>query len=167
MRGATGSTYTLASADEGKTVKVHVSFTDDEGNAETLTSAATDSVEAATGDIPVWAATMTTAQSYTGQGYSGFDEFRVGSLTETSFEIDNLTYTVNLVEASGWVYIGFDREMPIAFTFDVDGTRFQSSDASFTAYTYSKIYQWPDAEIHWSEGDSVQLRLYRSSDDSE
>ena len=30
IAGATGSTYTLASADEGKTVKVKVSFTDDD-----------------------------------------------------------------------------------------------------------------------------------------
>ena len=44
--GATGSTYTLAEADEGKTVKVRVSFTDDGGNDETLTSAATDAVAA-------------------------------------------------------------------------------------------------------------------------
>ena len=44
---ATGSTYTLVDADEGKTVKVRVSFTDDAGNEETLTSEATDAVEAA------------------------------------------------------------------------------------------------------------------------
>ena len=46
MQGATGSTYTLDAADEGKTVKVRVSFTDDAGNEETLTSAATGEVEA-------------------------------------------------------------------------------------------------------------------------
>ena len=42
--GQTGSTYTLVSADEGKTIKVRVSFTDDAGNEETLTSAATAAV---------------------------------------------------------------------------------------------------------------------------
>ena len=47
ISGATGSTYTLAPADEGKTIKVRVSFTDDGGNDETLTSAATAAVEAA------------------------------------------------------------------------------------------------------------------------
>ena len=165
ITGATESTYTLVSEDQGETIKVRVSFTDEVGNAETLTSAATDSVAASTGDRPIWAGTMTTAQSYTDQGYSGFEGFRVGSLTKTSFEIDNVTYTVNLVEAWGWLYIGFDREMPIAFTLDVDGTRFQSSDASFTSYTYSKIYQWDDAQMNWSEGDRVELRLYRSSSD--
>ncbi len=45
--GATSSTYTLQPSDEGKTVKVQVSFTDDAGNNETLTSAATDPVVSA------------------------------------------------------------------------------------------------------------------------
>ena len=34
ISGATGSAYTLADADEGKIVKVRVSFTDDGGNDE-------------------------------------------------------------------------------------------------------------------------------------
>ena len=41
IQGATGFTYTLADADAGKAIKVRASFTDDAGNAETLTSAAT------------------------------------------------------------------------------------------------------------------------------
>ena len=39
--GATGSSYTLVAADEGKAIKVRVSFTDDAGNEESVTSAAT------------------------------------------------------------------------------------------------------------------------------
>ena len=46
IAGANSSTYTLRSADLGKTIKVRVSFTDDAGNAETLTSAATATVTA-------------------------------------------------------------------------------------------------------------------------
>ena len=45
--GATGSTYTLADVDEGKAIKVEVNFTDDAGNEETMTSAATDAAAAA------------------------------------------------------------------------------------------------------------------------
>ena len=44
IRHATGSVYTLTDDEEGKTIKVKVSFTDDAGNAETLTSQATDAV---------------------------------------------------------------------------------------------------------------------------
>ncbi len=43
--GATASAYTLADADEDKAVKVQVSFTDDRGNDEILTSAATEAVQ--------------------------------------------------------------------------------------------------------------------------
>ena len=46
IQDATSSTYTLTDDDVGKTMKVRVNFTDDAGNQETLTSAATDSVAA-------------------------------------------------------------------------------------------------------------------------
>ena len=46
ISGATDDTYTLVDADEGKTLKVTVSFTDDRGHEETLTSSATAEVEA-------------------------------------------------------------------------------------------------------------------------
>ena len=44
IQGETGSGYTLASSDAGKTIKVTVSFTDDAGNPESLTSVATPAV---------------------------------------------------------------------------------------------------------------------------
>ena len=47
ISGATNATYTLSNSDEGKTIKVEVSFTDDAGHDETLTSAATEAVAAA------------------------------------------------------------------------------------------------------------------------
>ena len=45
ISGATGSSYILVAADEGKTIKVLVSFSDDAGNPETLTSAPTAEVK--------------------------------------------------------------------------------------------------------------------------
>ena len=67
--GATGSTYTLVSADLGKTIKVKVSFTDDEGNEESLTSSPTASVadssnNPATGS-PTISGTMQVGQTLT------------------------------------------------------------------------------------------------------
>ena len=47
IAGATGSAYTLADSEEGKAIKVRVSFTDDAGNDEALTSAATAAVAGA------------------------------------------------------------------------------------------------------------------------
>ena len=46
LGGATGSTYTLTASEQGKTIRVRVSFTDDAGNQESLTSAATEAVAA-------------------------------------------------------------------------------------------------------------------------
>ncbi len=46
IQDATNSTYTLTDADEGKTIKVRVSFTDDAGNAESLPSDPTGEVAA-------------------------------------------------------------------------------------------------------------------------
>ena len=42
--GKTRTTYTVRSSDENKVIKVQVSFTDDAGNAESLTSAGTAAV---------------------------------------------------------------------------------------------------------------------------
>ena len=52
--GATGSAYTLADSDKGKSIRVRVTFTDDGGNEETLTSAPTGAVleEPVLGDGP-------------------------------------------------------------------------------------------------------------------
>ena len=51
IAGATGETYTLIEADEGKTIKVTVSFTDAEGNPETLTSDPTGEVDSEAGPL--------------------------------------------------------------------------------------------------------------------
>ena len=52
ISGATASTYTLVAADLGTTIKVTVSFTDDAGYVETLTSAPTAVVAAAPNTPP-------------------------------------------------------------------------------------------------------------------
>ena len=44
IEGATNSTYELQSSDNGKVIKVRVTFTDDGGNDESLTSAGTSAV---------------------------------------------------------------------------------------------------------------------------
>ena len=51
IAGATHSSYTPTGADENKTLKVRVAFTDDEGNVETLTSAATAAISAGTTEL--------------------------------------------------------------------------------------------------------------------
>ena len=45
FQGATGASYTLTEDEEGKAIRVKVSFTDDAGNAEELTSPATEAAQ--------------------------------------------------------------------------------------------------------------------------
>ena len=171
ISGATGSAYTLADADEGKTVKVRVSFTDDGGNDETLTSAATEAVAGneepvASEDLAAWSAIMTVEWVYQGYGYYSTDAKKAGSLSPASFEVDGTTYTVNMVETQGWwMYIGVDRELPFDFVLELDGVRFASNDASFRSYSYGNIYRWEGTGLSLRDGDAVEVRLLRAFED--
>ena len=67
--GATGSTHTLTASEQGKTIKVRVTFTDDADNEETLTSEATVAVAAAPVPLTV---SLTVAAPATHDGSSEF-----------------------------------------------------------------------------------------------
>ena len=68
IEGATNSTYPLAETDEGKAVQVRISFTDDAGNEETLTSTATAAVSAAPpAPVALTAKFLDTPSSHDGQ----------------------------------------------------------------------------------------------------
>ena len=69
--GATGSSHTLTSSEQGQSIQVRVSFTDDAGNAESLTSAATAAVEAQTPTPPTPPATTATTGPSGSSGSSG------------------------------------------------------------------------------------------------
>ena len=69
IQGATDSSYALADSDEGKAIKVRVSFTDDATNAETLTSAPTVAVAAAPVPLTV---SLTVAAPATHDGSAEF-----------------------------------------------------------------------------------------------
>ena len=69
IQGATDSSYALADSDQGKAIKVRVSFTDDATNAETLTSAPTVAVAAAPVPLTV---SLTVAAPATHDGSAEF-----------------------------------------------------------------------------------------------
>ena len=99
ISGATGSSYTLVTADEGKVIKVTVSFTDDADNEESVTSAAT----AAVMQPPLTATVHEKPSSHDGSAAFTFelrfseapkDDFSYTTLQEHAFtvtggEIDN------------------------------------------------------------------------------
>ena len=81
IAGATGSTYTLVAADEGRTIKVQVSFTDDAENEESLTSAPTDAVAAAEPAEPPAPPTGLTATASHDQVVLSWDDTQDDSIT--------------------------------------------------------------------------------------
>ena len=100
ISGATASTYTLVAADQGKTIKVKVSFTDDASNAETLTSAATAAVAAAVPNNPPAFSADTAARSVAENTAAGQN---VGAaLTATDADSDTLTYTLEGADAASF-----------------------------------------------------------------
>ena len=80
INGATDSSYTLIAADAGKAIKVRVSFTDDAGNDEQLTSAAT----AAVVKPPLTASVHNVPSSHNGQDSFTF-ELRFSEAPEPDF----------------------------------------------------------------------------------
>ena len=80
--GATGSTYVPEPGDIGKTIRVVISFTDDHGYKERLTSGATVAVGNRVREV--WAAQMTVGTGASGQlGYG--DNYTGDSLTDNTF----------------------------------------------------------------------------------
>ena len=115
IAGATGSTYTLVAADEGKEIRVRVSFTDDAGNPETVTSDVYSEVvilpapRLPSVDDPnaIWMATLTVANL--GSNRYGYDASEGGGLTDTGF-----TYLGDDTPLSGGTY----REVGTLYTID-------------------------------------------------
>ena len=101
---ATGSTYTLAAADEGKAIKVRITFTDDAGNDESLTSAPTATVAAsntpATGE-PTITGTAQVGETLTADttGISDSD-----GLTNPTFTYQWLADDADITDATGSTY---------------------------------------------------------------
>ena len=92
ISGATGSSYTLVAADEGKAIKVTVSFTDDAGNEESVTSSAM----AAVTQPPMTATTHDAPESHDGATAFTF-ELRFSESPAASFgfaTVQNHAFTV-------------------------------------------------------------------------
>ena len=154
IEGATSSTYTLVSADEGATISLRVYFTDDGGNHETITSTSTGPVLPVP---PIWTATLTPATLSDGYGYSYGGP---GELTATSFELDGVTYTIEKVVALGWMYIYVDGILVTDLAFEVNGERFRLVDASVKDHGGGTLYTWSDAGMNWNAGEGIQMELH-------
>ena len=161
--GATSLTYTLSDDDKGKTVKVRVSFTDDAGNEETLTSEATAAVGVAPEEV-VWESELTVGRVPNvfpdALGYSISGDLG-GTLSPDHFEIDGSVYSVQfLLHFADGLWLGIDRELPVEFTLLAGESIYEGSQSRAPVTgSGSGGYWWPSSISEWSEDESVQVSL--------
>ena len=152
IRGGTSSTYTLAAAEQAKAIKVTVSFSDDAGNQESVTSDPTEEVPG------MWAGTVTVGNDPAGSGAVGYSAFAtgMGSITAPDFVANGSGNRVDVVAYNHeGLHLALSRELSTAFTLHVDTKTFDSSSASTSEGSESYIYTWSQPGLNWAEGDSV------------
>ncbi len=146
MGGQTGSTYTLVSADEGKTIKVRVSFTDDAGNEETLTSAATAAVAArpntpATG-LPTISGTAQAGKTLTANISGMADE---DGLDNAEFSYQWLANDADIQNATDSTYTLTDDDVGKTIKVRVSFTDDRSNDETLTSAATDTVVAKPDS----------------------
>ncbi len=114
ITGATDSTYTLLATDEGKTIKVSVSFTDDANNREALISKATGAVAAAPNNRPTGEPTI----SGTAQVGQLLTAHTSGIADDDG--LDNATYTYQWVANDGTTDTDIAGETDATYTLVAD-----------------------------------------------
>ena len=127
IAGETDSTYTLVYADQGKTIEVQVTFTDDDDNAETLTSVATEPVSAAANNpatgVPTISGTVQVGEALTADT-SGITD--ADGLTNVSFSYQWTAGGSDIAGATNSTYLlttgeqGQTIQVKVNFTDDAD-----------------------------------------------
>ena len=146
IKGATGSTYTLTDSEEGKTVKVQVSFTDDAGHDETLTSGATAAVAAkpnspATG-APTISGTAQVGETLTADT-SGIAD--ADGLTSAAFTYQWLADDADINGTTGSTYTLTDSEEGKAVKIKVGFTDDEGNDESLTSAATAAVAAKPNS----------------------
>ena len=160
IAGATGSSHTLTSADEDHAIQVRVTFTDDDGYAETLAS---DAVAMEAAEIVVWSATLTVGvnESYVpevvGFGVWGED---IGALSSSTFELDGGWHrVVTILHFGGGLWFNVSRALPSDFTLTLSGHEFAAGDSRIPSTPARGRYWWESGSLGWQDGDTVDVSL--------
>ena len=173
ISGATGETYRPLLAHLDQTIKVRVTFDDDDDNAESLTSAPTATVIASTYGNVIYSAAMTVgeAEVFPGESilgvYLGYLEGSLGSLEPLVFSFEGTAYTVTRIRSEVSLFgtslaVHFVRDPepypgsgdgPVGpgFKLYLDGTKFN--------LTPERITNFFSHSLSWSDGQTVQVRL--------
>ena len=179
ISGATADAYTPVAADEGKSVTVQVDFTDDAGNDETLTSAATAAVAAvpepaanspATGS-PVIAGTAQVGETLTVDTSSIADE---DGLENAAFSHQWLADGTAISGATANAYTPVEADEGKAITAQVNFTDDAGNDETLTSASTATVagaeHTEPPAQptglIATATHDSVTLTWNDPQDDS-
>ena len=152
IAGAAGSTYTPDNNDVDKTLKVRVSFEDDVGNDESLTSLPTAAV-ARSADGTVWSADMLVVE---------YTEISIGAATADLFS--NIGGSSNLQIKSLWSYVP-DQDLRLAFTdtFDDAGDHtliVGDFTLEFPAGSSGEqSFKWTNVGPDWEDGQTIAVRI--------
>ena len=157
ISGATGETYRPLLAHLGQTIKVRVSFDDDDDNAESLTSAATAAVTASTYGQVIWAATLTVEEETVAAGtFFGFSLISDrGSLEPYTFTHDGNSTTVTALQylEGGLLRFTLSGNLGSAdFNLYLDG-------APFLIEPPGTAFEISDHGLTWTDEQEVEVRL--------
>ena len=170
IAGETSSTYTLAAADEGKRVKVKVSFTDLLGSAESRTSdaylvTAAGGCPAPTGRRTVWTGTLMPGSS---SNHHGYNSEVVGSIpvfgslsSPTTFDIGSVTYEILSLRHVGTSLVTRTRphlssELVAALRLHVCDTDFNFADSTAASFG---ARLWNNSGQDFSDGNERTIHL--------
>ena len=169
ISGATGSTYTLAADDVGRSISLRVTFTDKASFSESLTSAESGDVvaENATRRL-LWLAEMTVGEIGANFGFSGFND--KGELARESFEYNSTHYDVRLMEYRTALEIFLFRTSNLDTPIQVNtvkkwklslyGQEISLADADFIAGGFQiTASQMPAAVQNWGGGETLTVSL--------
>ena len=181
ISGATGETYRPLLAHLDQTIKVRVTFDDDDDNAESLTSAATAAVTASTYGQVIWAATVTvgtltaSAGAFTADSFGYFNhptEVSFGAIDHSMFTHSGVNYTVSgihyvTLSSSGVVTsnkfsVVVNGSLPDSAGFRVSGKQFSVSEVTTTSAPDEQGIVddvWDDAGLTWTDEQMVEVRL--------
>ena len=169
ISGATGETYRPLLAHLDQTIKVRVTFDDDDDNAESLTSAPTAAVTASTYGQVIWSAKMGVGR-FTFFGITRFG-FYIGDLATIAFgtlEPGNFLYDGAVIPVSNlfhefsntvdYVSLGLDSGLGDGrFILYLDGEPFLIEEAGEQGTSIEIFFE--DHGISWSNNQEVEVRL--------
>ena len=148
IAGATNATYTLTDREESKAITVQVSFTDDAGNDETLTSAATGSVSAApaanspAAGVPTISGTAQVGETLTANT-SGIAD--ADGLANATFSYQWLADDAEIAGATGLTYTLTDSEESKAIKVEVSFTDDADNEESLTSAATGAVDARPNS----------------------